>query len=335
MTDPIRPSHPWIAAGADRVRFGMFRFPVLDPKLLRDELQYLETAGFDSVFLPDHPTLFPDPWMNLAGAADATTTIRLGTLVSCVAYRHPAMLARVVADVDRVSGGRAVLGMGSGDMPGEFDMLGLTWGTAAPRRELLEQTLRVMPSLLTGEPVTADGRGFVLRDTALGAPAVQQPFVPIVVAGGSRGTLRLAAQYADALNIGPAAWAGGAYSTDEVQDRFTVLDDFCADLGRSPDSVLRTGLIGLSIAATTDAAQAAVDAIPSDFRDFFRGFFFAGTPDDTARYLGRVIDSGYQYLVFLTADLLSGSREMTERLRADVLPQVQTRTRVTAEVRPR
>ncbi len=332
MSASTQPPHPWVAAGADRVRFGMFRAPVPDLGLMRDEMQYLEDSGFDSVFLPDHPMLFPDPWVSLAGVADATTTIRLGALVSCVAYRHPAMLARAVADVDCMSGGRALLGMGSGDMPWEFDMLGLTYGSASPRRELLEQTLRVMPSLLRGQPVTAEGRGFALRNTVLPASAVQQPHIPIIVAGGSRGTLRLAAEHADALNIGPAAWAGGAYSSGDVEDRFSVLDSLCADFGRSAGSVLRTGLLGLSIASTSGEAQAVVDAIPPEFHEFFRGFFFAGTPDDTVHYLNSIIRSGYQYLVFFTADLFAGNRDMTNHLLAEVLPQVQRDVRMEARV---
>jgi alkanesulfonate monooxygenase SsuD/methylene tetrahydromethanopterin reductase-like flavin-dependent oxidoreductase (luciferase family) len=332
MTASIRLPHPWVAAGADRVRFGVFRAPVPDLGLMRDEMQYLESAGFDSVFLPDHPMLFPDPWVSLAGVAHATTKIRLGALVSCVAYRHPAMLARAVADVDCLSNGRALLGLGSGDMPWEFDMLGLTYGSAPPRRELLEQTLRVMPSLLRGEPVTAEARGFVLRNAVLPAPAVQQPGVPIIVAGGSRGTLRLAAEHADALNIGPAAWAGGAYSTDDVADRFSVLDGLCTDFGRGSGSVLRTGFFGLSIASTSDDAQAVLNAIPPEFGEFFRGFFFAGTPDDTVHYLNNIIGSGYQYLVFFTADLFAGGRDMTDRLLADVLPRLQRDVRSEARV---
>lgn len=322
MAVSTRLPHPWVAAGADRVRFGVFRAPVPDLGLMRDEMQYLESAGFDSVFLPDHPMLFPDPWVSLAGVADATTTIRLGALVSCVAYRHPAMLARAVADVDGMSGGRAILGLGSGDMAWEFDMLGLTYGSASRRRELLDQTLRVMPSLLRGEPVTAEGPGFALRNTVLAVPAVQQPGVPIIVAGGSRGTLRLAAEHADAINIGPAVWAGGAYSTDDVEHRFGVLDDLCTGFGRGPGSVLRTGFLGLSLAATSSQAEAVVDAIPPEFREFFHGFFFAGTPADVVRYLDSVIGSGYQYLVFFTADLFTGKRDMTDLL-LDVLSRVR------------
>ena len=63
MTASTRVPHPWVAAGTDRVRFGVFRAPVPDLGLMRDEMQYLESSGFDSVFLPDHPMLFPDPWV--------------------------------------------------------------------------------------------------------------------------------------------------------------------------------------------------------------------------------------------------------------------------------
>jgi hypothetical protein len=96
--------------------------------------------------------------------------------------------------------------------------------------------------------------------------------------------------------------------------------------------VLRTGLLGLSIASTSGEAQAVVDAIPPGFREFFRGFFFAGTPDDTVHYLNSIIGSGYQYLVFFTADQFTRSRDMTNRLLADVLPQVQRDIRTEARV---
>jgi alkanesulfonate monooxygenase SsuD/methylene tetrahydromethanopterin reductase-like flavin-dependent oxidoreductase (luciferase family) len=322
MTVPTNDVHPWVAASDDGVRFATFRFPVADRGWVRDEMQYLETAGFDAVFFPDHPLLWADPWISLAAAADATTTLRLGSLVSCVAYRHPAVLARAVADVDGLSGGRAVLGLGSGDMPWEFDMLGLTYGTASARRELLAQTLRVLPALLHGEIVSADGHGFGLRNATLPGNPVQQSGVPIIVAGGSRGTLRLAAEHANAINIGPVAWAGGAYSTGDAEDKFTLLDHACRNAGRSRRSVLRTGFLGLSLAATTEEAQSVVDAVPADFRDFLRGFYFAGTPDETVRYLDALIASGYQYLAPVTADLFTGSRVMTDLLVREVLPRV-------------
>jgi alkanesulfonate monooxygenase SsuD/methylene tetrahydromethanopterin reductase-like flavin-dependent oxidoreductase (luciferase family) len=227
MSESTRPVHPWVAAGTEQVRFAVTSGLIPDHRLMRDEIRYLEGLGFDAVFLPDHPlAVMGDPWLTLAGCVDATTSIRLGVMVSCVAYRHPAMLARAAADVDRMSDGRAILGLGSGDMPPEFAMLGLDWGTPRTRRERLEQTLRVMPKLLRGEPVTYEGTGFALHDAALPMPAVQEPHVPIVVAGGSRGSLRLAAEHADAVNLGAVAWAGGAFSTDDVSAKLATLDEF-------------------------------------------------------------------------------------------------------------
>ncbi len=86
---------------------------------------------------------------------------------------------------------------------------------------------------------------------------------------------------------------------------YTVVTQLRTDIGRGSGSILRTGLLGLSIASTSTEAQAVVDAIPPEFGEFFRGFFFAGTPDDTVHYLNSIIGSGYQYLVFFTADLFT------------------------------
>jgi alkanesulfonate monooxygenase SsuD/methylene tetrahydromethanopterin reductase-like flavin-dependent oxidoreductase (luciferase family) len=326
MSETKRTVHPWAAAGTEEVRFAITCLAIPDHRLMRDEVRHLEGLGFDAVFLPDHPlAVMSDPWLTLAGCADATTSIRLGVMASCVAYRHPAMLARAVADVDRMSDGRAILGLGSGDLPHEFAVLGLDWGTPRARRERLEQTLHVMPRLLRGDPVTYKGSDFALNDAALPMPAPQEPHVPIVLAGGSRGSLRLAAEHADAVNLGAVAWAGGAFSAEDVTAKLAALDEFCASSGREPDSVLRTGFVGLSIAPTADEAKAGLEHIPPAFRDFFGGLFFAGNPDEVGMYLQKMITAGYQYIIFVTADVFAGSRMMTELLVSEVLPQLRER----------
>lgn len=325
LSVPTRAVHPWVAAGADDVRFALEIGVNPDHRLMRDEVRRIESLGFDAVFLPDHPMLMSDPWLTLAGLVDATTTLRLGVLVSCAAYRHPAMLARAAADVDRMSGGRVILGLGSGDMPHEFAMMGLDYGTPATRRARLEQTLRVVPQLLRGEAVTDEADGVALRGAVLPMAAVQQPHVPILLAGGSRGTLRLAAEHADAVNLGAVAWAGGAHSADDISTRLTTLDGFCSESARAPDSVLRTGLVGVSIAPTADEARGWLGGIPEEMRAFFGGLFFAGTPDDVATHLGKLISAGYRYLVFIPIDTFAGSHTMTELLVSDVLPQVRRR----------
>ena len=113
-----RPVHPWVAEGERVVRFGVAYGPTMTGQLdwcaLLDFVLACEVAGIDSFWVPDHPTVFPDPWVTLSALAATTSRIRLGPLVSCVYYRNPVQLARLAADVDRLSNGRLVLGLGIG-----------------------------------------------------------------------------------------------------------------------------------------------------------------------------------------------------------------------------
>lgn len=157
-----------------------------------------------SRWLPDHNAVLGNAtWTTLTDLALATETIRLGPLVACAAYWNPYVLARAAADIDHVSGGRLVLGLGSGDMPHEFAHLGLPWPAAAERQARLEETLRVVRPLLRGETVTFAGKYVQVDGAMLNPPPIQQPYVPILVAGGGeRTTLRYVAEHADACNLG-------------------------------------------------------------------------------------------------------------------------------------
>src|SRR5258708_38322662 len=114
--------HPWASCGAQRVRFGILATRQSWP-VMQDLVQMAEGLGFDSFWRTDHPMVGHDCWTTLAALAAMTRTIRLGTQVSCVAYRSPVLLARMAADIDAISHGRLVLGLGSGDMPREFQQM--------------------------------------------------------------------------------------------------------------------------------------------------------------------------------------------------------------------
>lgn len=125
--------------GQHRIRFGIYGGPARDWPAAAEWGQMVEELGFDSYWVGDHPVQFPfDCWAHLAALAAVTERIRLGPLVGCALYRHPLLLARQVADVDRVSNGRVVLGLGIGDAPQEFAQLGLRYGSARERQEALE-----------------------------------------------------------------------------------------------------------------------------------------------------------------------------------------------------
>lgn len=122
-----RPVHPWVTSGVGEVRFGPVVHPAPDAERLREQAQLIESLGYDAIWTYDHPTFLgaADCWITLALLATATSTIRLGSAVSCIAYRSPVVLARMAADVDQLSHGRLVLGVGVGDNADEFAQLGL------------------------------------------------------------------------------------------------------------------------------------------------------------------------------------------------------------------
>lgn len=186
------PRHPWVEIGRQSVRFGIVGGPRGDWPALRDFVQMAEELGFDSYWRPDHPLLLPDCWTSLAALATSTRWLRLGSLVSCVFYRNPVTLARTVADVDRISQGRVVLGLGAGNIAAEFRAMGLAYPSIHERHAALAEALQVVPRLLRGETVEYQGDYCRVEGATLQPPPVQQPYVPLLVGGGGeRTTLHL------------------------------------------------------------------------------------------------------------------------------------------------
>src|SRR5262245_16688983 len=157
---------PSVGAGERRIRFGI-AYGAQDPSSswaeTRDFVQLVEGLGFDSYWAIDHPSAAvsgADCWTTLAVLAASTHTLRLGPLVSCVYYRSPALLARMAADVDRLSGGRLVLGLGIGDSEPEFARLGLRLPPASERQQVLDETVRIVQGVWGPEPFSFQGRHF-------------------------------------------------------------------------------------------------------------------------------------------------------------------------------
>src|SRR5689334_9153133 len=174
-------AHPWVTSGQQQVRFGIGGGPFAgDWSVLREFVQMVEDLGFDSYWRPDHPVFGPDGWMTLAAVATSTHRLRLGTTVSCVFYRHPLLLARIVADLDRISGGRAVLGLGAGNLEPEFRALGIAYLPLRQRQAALAEALQIVPPLLRGDTVSYAGLHFQVDGVRLQPVAVQQPSGPLL-----------------------------------------------------------------------------------------------------------------------------------------------------------
>lgn len=237
-------------------------------------------------------------------------------MVACVRYTNPAVLARAAADIDLLSGGRAVLGLGSGDMPHEFAQMGLDWAQPAARQAALDEALQIIRPLLRGETVTHDGAYAPVAGATLNPAPVQQPWVPILVAGGGeKTTLRFAARDADASNLGAVSWAGGAFTPDDARHKLAVLDSHLAAVGRPPDAVLRSGLLAAFLAEDRAAAEAKFADLPPFVASFFEHLPVVGTAADAVPRVRTMVEAGFRYLIFI---VMPGD-EATLRLLAEAV----------------
>ena len=185
----------------------MPRFGLFTPQVRQDFEQLLERArlaerlGYDSIWLMDHlaaPALRTadclEAWTVATALLARTETLRVGHLVLCNAFRHPAVLAKMVASLDRISGGRLELGIGSGSVERELIEFGFGGENATQRSERLGEALEVITRLLGGEEVSYQGKYYQLKGAIARPPPIQSP-LPIHVGGaGKKFTLPWASQ---------------------------------------------------------------------------------------------------------------------------------------------
>lgn len=311
--------HPWVAEGQHRVRMGVGMVGPRPP--WEDLLAWAEDAeglGFDSFWAADHPTMLPDCWLCLAAVAQRTRRMRLGTLVACASYRPPVLAARLASDVDRLSGGRFVLGLGIGDVPTEFAQLGLPYLPPRERQRGLEEAIRIIYGSWYESPFSLQGEYFSAEAAAVPAP-VQRPRVPLLIGGaGERVTLRQVATYADVSNFGPYDLTGGTSSAEAVRHKLAVLRAHCEVVGRPYEAILRSHFVVLLVLAeSASALDAKVAAVPAGLRTAFASGVVALTVNDAIAYYHALAAAGMQYFI---ATMLPHDRETLELLGSRVLP---------------
>jgi probable F420-dependent oxidoreductase len=222
--------------------------------------QAAERAGFDAVYVTEHP--FPyDPWFRsgghhaldpfvaLAFAAAATTSLRLQTHLCVVPYRNPFLTAKAVASLDVLSGGRVILGVATGYLEEEFAALGVDF---SERNLLMDEALEAMKLAWTGETVTLSGRHFHAPGNAMLPRPTQRPHPPIWVGGNSREAIRRAVDHADgwAPMPNPAQSAARRRSpaletVDDLRGRIDYARSYAVDKGRSAPLTVACALGGL------------------------------------------------------------------------------------------
>jgi F420-dependent oxidoreductase-like protein len=241
-----------------------------------------EAAGFDTVLVMDHFYQLPgigapenamlECYTTLGALATATSSVQLSALVTGNTYRNPPMLAKTVTTLDVVSHGRAILGIGAGWFEKEHHEFGYEFGSFGERFEKLEEALQIIGPMLRGEQPTFSGTWYRVEH-ALNNPRVR-PAIPIMLGGGGeQKTFRLAAQFADHMNI--------ICDRQDVPRKVAALRQRCEEAGRDP-STLPTSVLAMVLLAESDAqTQAILTQVPPERR----GRVFIGAPAQIAEQL--------------------------------------------------
>ena len=266
-----------------------------------------EAVGFDSLWVMDHLIQIPqvgrawepmlESYATLAYVAAVTKRIRLGVLVTPITFRHVAHLAKLIATLDVLSGGRAIVGLGAGSSAAEHAALGIRFGTARERLALLEDTVRALPILLGPGGRRFEGDVITVPETALYPRPIQER-VPMIVGGaGERITLRIAAQHADGCNLFRDA--------EEVRRKVARLHAHCHDVGRDPADLEVSHLGTVLVGADPGDVRERIERLrPADVGpDRFAERVAAGTVDDHAMGFERLADVGVRTAVVSLPDV--------------------------------
>jgi len=253
---------------------------------LRSLWQRIESLPFDWISIWDHFYAADGRSTNSLDAVVAhtllaadTERVRCGSLVYCAGYRHPGVLANAIAAIDQVSGGRADVGVGAGWLADEYAAYGITYPTAGKRLDLMEEYVRCLRGLLSGEPFTHSGEHFEFTD-AIVDPAPVQGHVPIWIGGGGeQRTLRIVAELADGWNvpfIGP----------DDYARKVGVLAGYCDEFGRDPDTMRCSVNVGCA------PDDASLHRQFGDIAEFVRPGVLMGSTDQMVHMIGSYVDAG-------------------------------------------
>jgi len=268
-------------------RFGVSIWSASSRAEWQSKARKAEDSGFDTLSVPDHLAegMFP-PLAALCTAAEATTRLRVGTLVLNNEFRHPALVARDAACIDLLTDGRFELGIGAGHMQSEFASVGLHFDAAAVRIARLQEAVALIQRLLAGESTTFDGRHYTVREHAAFPRPVQQP-MPLLIGGNGRSVLELAARQASIVgftgffptehgrSVSPAHFTASGFASRLELVRAAAGDRFASlELHALLQAVVRTD----DARATAEALRARIPGLSAD--DILHSpFILLGTPE--------------------------------------------------------
>ena len=289
--------------------------------------RHAEQTGWDAACVTDHfmPNT-PDrvgamleSWTTLTALAALTKRMRIGTIVSGNTYRHPAVLAKMAANVDIISGGRLICGIGAGWQENEHQAYGLPFYTMGERLQRLDEACQVLNMLWTQERSTFKGKYYQLTDAPLMPKPVQKPRPELMIGGGGeKVTLKIVARWADHWNV----WGG----PDILAKKGKILDGYCAAIGRDPKTIVRSAVMVPVL--SEDRAQ--IDKIQQIFMQRMsrdeasaKDTMLAGSVAQIQDKLGRLREAGVGLLFIPTMFLGKDQRAPLDALIEKVAPALR------------
>ena len=267
--------------------------------------RHAEQTGWDRLWFADH--FMPvaeqndetqhESWVVLSALAVRVPRIHMGHMVSGNTYRHPAVVAKMAAQIDVVSGGRFILGLGAGWQEREHTAYGIPLGTIRERLDKLEEACRIVTDLFRYQKSNFDGEHYQLVDAPLEPKPIQTPLPLMIGGGGEKRTLRITAQYATEWNV---------WGTPEVlRHKNGVLDAHCRDLARDPAEIQRSACTLLLYSDDEErVAGARASGRP----------VLGGSRDELLRTVQEYIDVGVDELIIPDFTLGANAFERTEQM---------------------
>ena len=196
----------------------------------RNAILEAERLGFDSYWVCDHLSVGEggsifENWTTVTSYLNITRRIRVGPMMLCNSFRYPSIVARMAATLDIISGGRLELGIGAGWFRLECEEYGITFPDAKTRVEALREGITIIRKLWQEKRVTFEGKYYRVKDATCYPRPIQEPYPPIVIGGGTKPMIRLAAELGDAYN-----WF---FSPQDFREKLRILEQFCSEAGRN------------------------------------------------------------------------------------------------------
>ena len=305
------------------VKFGVHLPQVgVDYSQIREIARTCEHLGSDSVWVTDHllpivgsPTAsYLEGWTLLSALAEATSKVRIGTMVLCNMYRHPQILAKMASTLDVISNGRLELGMGAGWYKPEADAYGMPFPKASVRIGMLQEALEVIKKMWSEDRASFQGKYYSISEATCLPKPIQKPHPPINMPGRYPATVRTAAKHADIFT--PLEMAGPRANLKPIVMRNKQLEFECEKVGRNYDEIEKAVIFRLMLAENESGLDREMMKWlpPTVSRRQYEQAILCCTPQECASIMGEYVDAGitYFYLDLMDVSAFNGMRLFAE-----------------------